>query len=188
VSKPFVLLDRDGTMIVERHYLADPRQVELLPGAAAGLRRLCQLGYGLVVVTNQSGLARGYFDEVRLAQIHTRMQDLLRAENVHLDGIYVCPHLPEGGCGCRKPRPGLVRSAAVELGFDPRASIVVGDKACDVELGHAVGATSVLVRTGYGQQTELQTELGVRADYVVDGLVEVAALAASYANAVRRAA
>jgi D-glycero-D-manno-heptose 1,7-bisphosphate phosphatase len=177
MSRPFVLLDRDGTIIVERHYLADPEQVELLPGAAEGLRRLRQLGYGLVVVTNQSGLARGYFDDVRLGQIHNRMRDALCAEEVHLDGIYVCPHLPEVHCVCRKPRPGLVWAAAVGLDFDPRASIVVGDKACDIELGHAVGATSVLVRTGYGDRTA--ADRSVMADYIADGLVEVADLAAA---------
>lgn len=186
MNTPFVLLDRDGTVIVERHYLSDPDQIELLPGAAEGLRRLRRLGYGLALVTNQSGLARGYFDDLRLEQIHTRLRVVLGLEGIALDGIFVCPHLPEVGCLCRKPRPGLVRAAAVELNFDPRQSLVVGDKACDVELGHAVGATTFLVRTGYGDQTEANR--GVLPDYVVDGLVQVADVAAALVRPARRMA
>jgi D-glycero-D-manno-heptose 1,7-bisphosphate phosphatase len=188
VSRPVVLLDRDGTIIVERHYLSDPDQVALLPGAAEGLRRLRRLGYGLVVVTNQSGLARGYFDDARLGQIHTRLRDVLRAQGVQLDGIYVCPHLPEDHCVCRKPRTGLVRAAAAELDFDPHAVIVVGDQASDLELGYAIAATTFLVRTGYGLQTEAQAEPGVRAYHVVDALPEVADLVTSLSNLAHPAA
>jgi D-glycero-D-manno-heptose 1,7-bisphosphate phosphatase len=150
VSRRVALLDRDGTLIVERHYLSDPDAVELLPGAAEGLRRLRDLGFGLVVVTNQSGLSRGYFDLERLGQIHARLAALLGVEGIKLDGIYVCPHLPEHGCACRKPLPGLAHRAALDLSFDPRSSIVVGDKRCDLELGQAIGARTFLVRTGYG--------------------------------------
>jgi D-glycero-D-manno-heptose 1,7-bisphosphate phosphatase len=171
------MLDRDGTLIVERHYLSAPAQVELLPGAAAGLRALRALGFGLVVVTNQSGLSRGYFDLPRLEQIHARLAELLAEEDIHLDGIYVCPHLPEHACGCRKPRPGLVNRAALEHGFDPRRGMVVGDKACDVELGHAVGALSVLVRTGYG--AHVNAEGLATPDVVVDDLRGLASLATS---------
>jgi D-glycero-D-manno-heptose 1,7-bisphosphate phosphatase len=171
----FAILDRDGTIIEERHYLSQPRQVALLPGAVEGLRRLRALGYGLVVVTNQSGLNRGYFDWARLNQIHARLEDLLAAEDLHLDGIFVCPHLPEHACVCRKPRPGLVVRAAAALGFDPARGIVIGDKPCDIELGHAVGAVSVLVRTGYGAQIAAQ---GLSApDYVADDLRGAAQLA-----------
>jgi D-glycero-D-manno-heptose 1,7-bisphosphate phosphatase len=176
-SRRVALLDRDGTVVVERHYLADPEGVELLPRAAEGLRELRRLGFGLVVVTNQSGLSRGYFDRGRLGQIHAQMVQLLAAEDVHLDGIYVCPHLPEDACGCRKPRPGLVLQAAASLGFDPSASIVVGDKLCDIELGAAVGARSFLVRTGYGAQLAAQGE-HVSAE-VVDDLPAVAARVAA---------
>jgi D-glycero-D-manno-heptose 1,7-bisphosphate phosphatase len=149
----------------------------LLPGAAAGLRALRALGFGLVVVTNQSGLSRGYFDPSRLEQIHTRLSELLAAEHVHLDGIYVCPHLPEHACACRKPRPGLVNRAAVELGFDPGRGMVVGDKVCDVELGRAVGALTVLVRTGYGAQ--VMADGLTTPDFFVNDLRELAPLATS---------
>jgi len=173
-KRPFVVLDRDGTILVERHYLSHPEQVELLPNTGTGLRALRRLGYGLVVVTNQSGLSRGYFDENTLQQIHARMQQLLLEQGVELDGIYVCPHLPDQGCVCRKPRPALAQRAAAELKFDPIAAIVVGDNRCDVDLGRRLGSLSVLVRTGYGAQLEADQELP--ADFVVDDLAELAAV------------
>ncbi|MCS6863133.1 MAG: HAD family hydrolase, partial [Abditibacteriales bacterium] len=157
-------------VIVERHYLSDPEQVELLPGAAEGLRQLRAMGLGLVVLTNQSAIGRGYLDATRLGQIHQRLQELLAAEGVQLDGIYFCPHLPEDNCACRKPRTGLMERAAKAWGFDPTAAFVIGDKPCDIELGRSVGATTFLVRTGYGAQHEGAAP----ADYVVDGLEEAA--------------
>lgn len=174
MTRRYVMLDRDGTFIVERHYLRDPELVELIPGAAEGLRRLAGMGLGLIVITNQSALGRGYVDQAGLDKIHRCMCDLLDAEGVHLDGIYVCPHIPEDACPCRKPSPGLVERAAAELGFDPRAGFVVGDKECDVELGRSVGATTILVRTGYGAQTA--AEGTVRPDHVVDDVREAAAV------------
>jgi D-glycero-D-manno-heptose 1,7-bisphosphate phosphatase len=149
----FVLLDRDGTINVERRYLSDPGQLALLPGAAPGLRALRELGLGLVVVTNQSGIARGLFDESRLNAIHDKLHELLGAVGVELDGLYVCPHGPDDGCPCRKPREGMVLAAARELGFHPQESFVIGDKPCDLELGHRIGATTLLVRTGHGVET-----------------------------------
>ena len=175
MARRVALLDRDGTILVERHYLADPAGVELLPNAADGLRRLRASGFDLVVVTNQSGLARGYFDTDGLAAIHARMAALLAAESVTLDAIYVCPHLPTAGCACRKPAPGLVRQAAADLAFDPAQSIAVGDKACDVDLGQAVGARTFLVRTGYGEQT--LSERKATPDHIAADLTEVAHLA-----------
>jgi len=170
--KKYVVLDRDGTIIVERHYLSDPEQVELLPGAAEGMRRLAEMGLGLVMVTNQSGIARGYFDENRLGEIHQRVQELLAAENVYLDGIYYCPHHPDEGCRCRKPEPGMIQQAAQDLGFLASESFVIGDKPCDIELGQREGATTLLVRTGYGAQVE--AEQTAQPDYVVDSLTDAA--------------
>jgi D-glycero-D-manno-heptose 1,7-bisphosphate phosphatase len=168
MTRRFVVLDRDGTIIAERHYLSDPAQVELLPGAAEGLHRMAALGLGLIVVTNQSGVARGYFDLARVDEVHQRLRALLAAEQVALDGIYVCPHGPDAECPCRKPRPGLLLEAAAKFGFDPRACFVIGDKPCDIELGQAVGATTILVRTGYGAQYESAGTL--QADHIVDDL------------------
>jgi D-glycero-D-manno-heptose 1,7-bisphosphate phosphatase len=169
----FVLLDRDGTITVERNYLSDPDQVELLPQVGAGLRRMTQTGLGLIVVTNQSGIARGFFDEQRLEEIHARMNQLLNAEGVQLDGIYFCPHTPEGDCECRKPRPGMVQRAAADFGFDPKQCFVIGDKPCDIDLGHAVGATTLLVRTGYGAEVESAGQS--TAHEIVDDLLAAAA-------------
>ncbi|HUY92653.1 MAG TPA: HAD family hydrolase [Pirellulales bacterium] len=172
-GKRFVLLDRDGTVNVERHYLSDPDEVELLPNAACGLAEMARLGLGLAVVTNQSGLGRGYFDAERLEQIHERLRMLLReAAGVELDGIFCCPHLPEEDCRCRKPRSGLIEQAAREFGFRPSEAFVIGDKACDIDLGRGVKATTLLVRTGYGAEHEAG---GIaQADYVVDDLQHAA--------------
>ncbi len=167
-----VVLDRDGTINVERHYLADPAQVELIAGAAEGLRRLRDLGLELIVVTNQSGVGRGYFSANTLAAIHARLVECLAAEGVELAGIYVCPHVPAAGCRCRKPGPELLEHAARERGFDPRAAFVIGDKASDVEMGRRAGSTTLLVRTGYG--AEVAGAGDVTADYVVEDLREAA--------------
>jgi len=168
----FVVLDRDGTINVECEYLSRPDQLELLPGAVCGLRHLRQLGLGLIIITNQSGVGRGYFDEARLDLIHQRLSELLAAENIQLDGIYVCPHHPDAGCSCRKPQPGLLEKAAREHQFKPCEAFVIGDKIIDIELGQQVGATTLLVRTGYGAQVEEQ--MVVAWDYVVDDLANAA--------------
>jgi len=168
----FVLLDRDGTIIVEKHYLSDPDGVELIEGAASGLRKLAELGLGLVVVTNQSAIGRGLLELERLEEIHRRMLDQLRAQGVRLEGIYFCPHHPDDGCGCRKPLTGLVQRAAEHLHFDAEQSFVVGDAAGDVDLGRALGATTLLVRTGHGAAADAQ--VCERADYVVADLREAA--------------
>ena len=171
-QRNFVALDRDGTIVVERQYLSSPDQVELLPGAGAGLRAMRSLGLGLVIATNQSAVGRGYFDMARLEQIHGRLRELLLAEGVELDGIFICPHTPEDGCGCRKPLPGLLLQASRELGFDPAGAFVIGDKPCDIELGRGVGATTVLVRTGYGAEHEAARTAAP--DHVADDLVAAA--------------
>jgi D-glycero-D-manno-heptose 1,7-bisphosphate phosphatase len=173
-ERRYVILDRDGTIIIEKDHLSDPDAVELIRGAGAALRRLADLGLGLVVLTNQSGIGRGLFDLVRLDAIHARLEALLAAEGVRLAGIYFCPHHPEEGCACRKPRTGLLERAARELGFEPRRAFVVGDMASDVGLGSAVGATTLLVRTGHGAR---EAERGSACpDYVVGDLADAAAL------------
>jgi len=183
--KRFVALDRDGTLIVERHYLSDPRGVELVPGAVEGLRHMRRLGLGLVVLTNQSAVGRGFFDVRQLARIHRRMTELLAAEGVRLDGIYFCPHKPDDDCRCRKPRTGLIRDAGRELDFDPAYAFVVGDKPCDIHLGRTVGATTFLVRTGYGAQ--YADHPNVHPDGIADDLPGVAHMIESILLATRAA-
>jgi D-glycero-D-manno-heptose 1,7-bisphosphate phosphatase len=168
----YVLLDRDGTINVDCDYLCDPRKLELIPGAADGLRRLAGLGLGLVVITNQSGVSRGLIQPEQLEAVQARLGQLLAGEGIGLDGIYSCPHGPADGCNCRKPLTGLVEQAARELHFDPRLAFMVGDKASDIELGRRVGAVTLLVRTGYGAETERAAL--ARADHVVDDLAQAA--------------
>ena len=178
MSKRFVLIDRDGTINVEKHYLSDPDQLELYPGIGPALKRLQDAGFGLAVITNQSGVARGYFDLARLEQIHDRLRALLAAAGVTVDGIYICPHGPDDDCTCRKPLPGMVEQAVAEHGFDPAQAFMIGDKEVDVKLGHAVGAVSFLVRTGHGAKYVD----GTKADYVVDDLAAAAAIIVGFAT------
>ena len=171
--KGLVVVDRDGTLIAERHYLADPQGVELLPGVVDGLRAFAAQGYELAVVTNQSGIGRGLFDERALQAVHAELRRQLAASGIELRGIWYCPHHPELGCRCRKPEPALLEHALHDLGYAPSECLVVGDKACDIELGQRLGIRTALVRTGYGRGTEQD---GLCApDVVVDGLHELAA-------------
>lgn len=145
---PAVFLDRDGTIIRDRDYLADPRGVELLPGAAGGLRALADAGFVLVVVSNQSGVARGFFPESAVAAVNEALAAALaRGAGVTIAGWYVCPHGPESRCDCRKPAPGLLLRAARELGLDLARSFAVGDRDRDVEAGRAAGVRAT-VRIG----------------------------------------
>lgn len=124
----------------------------------------------MVLLTNQSGIARGYFDWNALQAVHAALEGMLAGEGVALDGIYICPHRPEDDCACRKPRPGLALRAGRELGFDPADAVVVGDKACDVELGKSVSAATILVGTGHGAEQSDATRL--LADRFVPSLAE----------------
>ena len=164
----FVVLDRDGTIIEEVSYLSDPRQITLIPGAVQALRDLRTMGFGLVVITNQSAVGRGFFDEAQLGRIHDRLLEILRAEKIELNGLYFCPHTPGDRCLCRKPQPGLILKASQDLGFDVASTIVIGDKVSDIEMGRRVGARTILVRTGYGAQ--IAAEQKVAADHIVDDL------------------
>ena len=172
MDRRYVLLDRDGTVIRDKHYLSDPEGVELLPGAAQGLKRMRDMGLGLVIVSNQSGVGRGYFDHAAVKACNERLAELLAAHGVALDGFYYCPHTPEEACDCRKPATGMVDRAARELGFDPARCFMIGDKRADMGVGRAVGAATILVRTGKGAEQEpLCREL---TDHVEDDLAGAA--------------
>jgi len=152
-----VFIDRDGTLTEEVGYVNHPRRLRVLPRSAEAIRRLNGVGIAAVVVTNQAGIARGYFSEEVLTAVNASLVSQLKEEGAHLDGIYVCPHHPTEGeppyrmvCDCRKPRPGLLLRAASELGLDLGRSTLVGDKPSDLVAAGAVGARSVLVLTGYG--------------------------------------
>lgn len=140
-----VFLDRDGTLIDDVGYLADPNGVRLVPGAAAALAELRALGYGLAVVSNQSGIGRRLISRSAALAVHQRFVDELERVGIRLDDIRYCSHTPSEGCACRKPLPGLILDAARELGADLAASFVVGDKPVDVEAGSRAGCATVLL-------------------------------------------
>jgi len=168
-----VFLDRDGTIIQERGYLGDPAAVELIPGAAQAIRLINRLGLPTVVVSNQSGVARGYFPASAVEEIGWRMRSLLEQEGALLDGMYFCPHGPDAGCACRKPEPGLLKMAADELHIDLPRSYLAGDKAADIQAIHRVGGRGILVLTGYGREAQAD-QGGGRPDFVALDLLEAA--------------
>ncbi|MEF2277446.1 HAD family hydrolase [Deinococcus sp. YIM 134068] len=154
-SRPAVFLDKDGTLIEDVPYNVDPALIRLAPGVGEVLRALSGAGYVLVVITNQSGVARGLFPESALGGVETRLRELLAAEGVTLAGFLACPHHPKGTveeyaveCECRKPGPGLLRRAADELGLDLTRSWMVGDILNDVEAGRRAGCRTVLLDNG----------------------------------------
>jgi D-glycero-D-manno-heptose 1,7-bisphosphate phosphatase len=149
--RPPVFLDRDGTIIVEKHYLSDPALVELETGAAEGLHFLQSLGHPLVVVSNQSGIGRGKFALADAHRVNERVAELLAEHGVRIMAWYMCPHAPQDPCTCRKPLPGMPQAAAAEWNLTLAGSYMVGDKQIDVELGQAIGGTGILVTTGHGQ-------------------------------------
>ena len=149
MSSPAIFLDRDGTIIVERNYPSHPDQVALLDGAAAGLRAMARHGYPLVVVSNQSGIGRGYFSVEQANAVEERAIHLLASEGVAVAAWYRCPHAPGAGCECRKPAPGMVNAAVRDLDLDPARSFVIGDKWSDIELAALLArAASVTTRHG----------------------------------------
>jgi D-glycero-D-manno-heptose 1,7-bisphosphate phosphatase len=143
-----VFLDRDGTLVEARHYPRLPEELVLCAGVAEALAELRNEGFRLVVVSNQSGVARGYFDEPALGRMHEHLERELARRGAPLDAIYYCPHAPEGGCECRKPSPGMLLAAASDLGLDLGRSWMVGDILEDVEAGRRAGCRTVLVDRG----------------------------------------
>jgi D-glycero-D-manno-heptose 1,7-bisphosphate phosphatase len=164
-DRPAAFLDRDGTINVERGYVTSPDELVLIDGAAEAIRALNSRGVLAVVVSNQSGVARGLMTEEGLARIHERLEDLLAAFEARLDGAYYCPNF-EGGsveryareAGCRKPATGMIERAVDDLAIDLGSSVMVGDHATDIELANALGIPGVLVETGRGRATLAEAE------------------------------
>jgi D-glycero-D-manno-heptose 1,7-bisphosphate phosphatase len=170
-------MDRDGTLIEEVGYLDRLDRIEVYPYSVDAVRLLNRAGFTVVVTTNQSGVARGYFDEAFVDQVHRRLHGMFEAGGARIEAFYYCPHHPDADvaayrqdCDCRKPRPGLLHRAARDLNLDPRRSFVVGDRSNDVEAGNALGAATVLVRTGYGSDATASTAGAARA--VVGNLID----------------
>jgi D-glycero-D-manno-heptose 1,7-bisphosphate phosphatase len=140
-----VFLDRDGTIIVDENYLSDASKIRFLPGIIDALRTFRDRGLVLVLVSNQSGIPRGLISPAQHEAIDARLKALLAAEGVPLEAAYYCVHLPESGCTCRKPLPGMIEQAAREHDLDPKHSIMIGDKPSDIEAGRAAGCVTALL-------------------------------------------
>jgi D-glycero-D-manno-heptose 1,7-bisphosphate phosphatase len=181
LSRRAVFLDRDGTIIEEVGYLDRAERVEFYPWTIDAIRAFNRAGLAVVMISNQSGIARGFFTESVVDEVHARMAGMLARGGARIDAYYYCPHHPDGkvagyarSCDCRKPGRGLVDRAVRELDVDPARSFVVGDRWVDVALARAVGASGVLVRTGYGTSVEQQRPDDLTADAVVDNLIAAA--------------
>ena len=145
MKKPTVFCDRDGTINRDVPYCSSPKEFKLLPGAGEAIARLNKAGLAVVVITNQSGVGRGYFTEGVLQLIHQKMQEDLACHKARVDAVYYCPHHPDDGCSCRKPKPGLIFQAAKELDLDLKNSFFIGDSLADVEAGRRAGCVTVLI-------------------------------------------
>lgn len=188
--RPAVFLDRDGTMIHDVGYLSRREDLRWYPWTLDAIRIIGRAGFLVCVTTNQGGIGLGFYDEAFVNDLHRDMAAEVDAAGGHVDGWYFCPHHPRATvgrlrleCDCRKPKPGMIRQAAREHAIDLPRSFVVGDKIADVGLGQAVGARSVLVKTGYGQ-AELQRHAGAvpGAAHVAETLLEAAAWIVSEAG------
>ena len=178
-----VFMDRDGTINDEVGYVNHLVRFVLLPGVGEAIRLLNQHGLKTVIITNQSGVARGYFPESLIHLVHQRMQEFLKREGAYLDGIYYCPHHPDVGsppyrqkCRCRKPETGLVDEASKSLDLDCSKSYMIGDRGNDLEFAHRIGARGILVLTGYGkgEWEYCQNRWKVKPEYVAQDLYEAA--------------
>ncbi len=151
-SRPAIFVDRDGTLIEEVDHLSRVEDLLILPSSVTAVKLLKSRGFYVVVVTNQSGIARGYFDEAAMRLIHLEIQRQLDGA---IDGFYFCPHLPDAGCRCRKPALGLIEDACSDMAIDLSRSWMIGDKNIDVETGHNAGIRSAMVSTGYGKEHQM---------------------------------
>jgi D-glycero-D-manno-heptose 1,7-bisphosphate phosphatase len=150
-GKPAIFLDRDGTLNESVGYLNHPSRFHLFPWTVEAIRTIREHGHLAVMVTNQSGLGRGYFREDVIARVHESLREILAGAGTELDALYVCPHRPQDGCECRKPKPGMLLRAEKELGCDLGRSWMVGDNLSDLEAAWSAGARGALVRTGFGE-------------------------------------
>jgi D,D-heptose 1,7-bisphosphate phosphatase len=178
---PALFIDRDGTIIIDKDYLSDPDKIEFEKGAVKALKLALESGFKIVVVSNQSGVARGFFSLESVELMNTRFLDLLNAEGIEIEGLYFCPHHPQGKvgefayeCRCRKPAAGMPEEAAKTFGIDLRRSLVIGDTRRDYDLGRVLGVDSYLVRTGYGRQVEQKIKVSLINDKIIafDNLLE----------------
>lgn len=176
MNRMAVFMDRDGTITEEMDYLKEPKKLKLVPRSAEAIRLLNEKRILAIVVSNQSGVARGYFTEKTVRETHKRLEELLAEKEAHLDGIYYCPHHPEFGppkyrkdCNCRKPKPGMLKTAARKFNLDLKKCYVIGDKVEDIKLAQNVGAKGILVLTGYGRRSKNK---GINPDHTTKNLYQ----------------
>ena len=179
--KPAVFLDRDGTLIEERGFLARVELLSVFPWTADALRLLKRAGYSLVVITNQSAVGRGFIEEAFLDEVHRELSARLARGGAAVDRYYHCPHLADAPleryrqtCRCRKPGPGMIEQACRDMNLDPARSVMVGDRALDVACGVAAGTRTIRVRTGHGMHESEETGSGAAPDAILNNLMEAA--------------
>jgi D-glycero-D-manno-heptose 1,7-bisphosphate phosphatase len=170
-----IILDRDGTIVRDHNYLADPKLLEFLPGAAAALRQLTERGHPIIIVTNQSGVGRGRLTIERMHEINERFLRMVEEVGATVDRLYYCPHKPEDDCECRKPKSKLVLDGAAAVGFEPAHSVVIGDKSSDIALGRNLRAVTMLVSND-GRASDGDW---VEPDYVIRDLLEAVRIVAN---------
>ncbi len=163
-------MDRDGTIIKEKGYISKPEDVELLPKAISGIKLLKAKKFKLIVLTNQSGVGRGYFSLKDLKRVNERFFKLLKQKGTSVDKLYFCPHKPENNCGCRKPETGMLEQARLDFDINLETSYMIGDKIEDIGLGKRANLKTILVLTGYGKGTRKE----VTPDFVAKNLLEAA--------------
>ena len=170
-----IFLDRDGVINKEVGYLSSPDKFDFIDGTIEALKTLKQKGFLLIIITNQAGIARGYYSVENLSNIHKKMNDILQQNDIILDGIYYCPHHPDftGSCDCRKPKPGMMFKAKDKFNIDMKNSFMVGDTLNDIKTGLNANCKTVLVLTGYG--AEEQKKIGnIKPDLIFKNLLEFA--------------
>ncbi len=172
-SRRAVFLDRDGTIMEDSNYVGDVKRVLVIPGAPAALKQLQDAGYKLFIVTNQSGVGRGYFTREAVESIHAHLDEYFGESGVRFNHYYVCPHHPEDNCECRKPKPKFLLDAAAEHGLDLSQCFMVGDRASDIQAGINAGVQTILVLTGVGHETLAKGE--VKPSHVAADIGEAAA-------------
>lgn len=165
---PAVFLDRDGTVIYDYGYISSTRNVELLPNAVNGLKLLQNVGYKLIIISNQSGVGRGLFPLKVMQEVMIFFEQLLRSEGIDLAGIYVCPHAPNERCSCRKPGPGMLLQAATDLRIDLKRSYMIGDKHCDVEAGKKAGCKSIFISSEHRLEAPSFPDLYAAANWIIE--------------------
>ena len=167
-KRPAVFLDRDGVIIKEKNFLIDPEEIDFYPGSIEALKKIDNI-FAKVIVSNQSGIARGYFTEKDLKIFNLNLEKMMAEFFIRIDGWYYCPHGPDDDCDCRKPKTGMITKAVAELNLDLKQSWIIGDKSSDIKTGEIAGMKTILVKTGYGGNEP--NAYNIKPDYYADDLL-----------------